>query len=464
MKSGLASVLEILSKAEQARLEGRRNVVALLPLDPASIVARVLVDEQTAFAQQPLRVLLENVASVVQGHVIERSITDWPFENFWDNPKEPRHSKLLGYFLDPLKDRRCGSFLLKELLAIIAPGEDLPVEGCRVELPERRRIDLLIVRTCGDERDFAAVIENKVNSAPHQKDQLRRYVEIVHQEHPGIPLDRIFAFYLPRTDDPNADRILIEDKRKVEEFSEPNCPDCHPRWIQISFKRHMQDWLRKVLDEWPHALSVEMRENLTHYRNLIRYLINKHMELDMNTKILAQLEQAGDAALPTWADVVAVKQSAEALQPCVESVLRGKLLLAIFDGLPPEDAWLCLDNDHSRRVNVNSPYDQCFLEDMNVCLHADDRVAVCFGAGPTTVWLGYMKIGDPTGQNVEEMVLQETSAWQQVDSGDEWYKYRWWHEIYCDKYVENLAPKIIGQLTDMRNSLAARLQAIKSMP
>jgi hypothetical protein len=331
MNNSISPVLEILSKAEKARIEGCRRAIDCLSPAPTPAMAQILAAEEAAFDSEHLRALLENVAGVVRDHAIEFSITDWPFENFWEKlPREPRHSKLLGYFLDPQRDHSCGAFLLGEFFATIAPGEDLPIEGCRVERPESRRIDLHVVRACGDEqRDFAVVIENKVNYAHYRPHQLSDYIGIVHREHPSIRLDRIFAFYLPRTDEPepSADPLVCEDKSAVQEISNPQWPGQHPRWIQISFKTHILAWLKRALDGWPPDLRPELCESLTHYRNLIRYLIRKHMNIDMQTKLLAQLQRIGDANLPAWTDVVTVKQSAEALQPALESVLRGKLLL-----------------------------------------------------------------------------------------------------------------------------------------
>jgi hypothetical protein len=180
----------------------------------------------------------------------------------------------------------------------------------------------------------------------------------------------------------------------------------------------------------------------------------------MKTKILEQLEKAGaNYALPTWADVETVKQSAESLQQCFESVLRGKLLVAILQRFP-ESAWLCLDNDKTVKVTVSTPYDQRFLENVNVCLSTDQNVNVCFGAGPCSLWLGYMRAGSQEGQKaVEDIVFQEAEARQHYQCEDGWYKHRDFQEKYCDKYVENLAPIMIERLVEMRDSLQDRLNA-----
>ena len=149
-------------------------------------------------------------------------------------------------------------------------------------------------------------------------------------------------------------------------------------------------------------------------------------------------------------------------------MLRGKLLMAILQRFPPESLWLCFDSDHTRRVTVSTPYDQCFLENMNVCLRADDSVAVCFGASPgspTNVWLGYMRTGSQERDKaVEDIVFQEATSREQHECEDGWYKFQSWEEKYCDRYIENLAPTVIGWLIDMRDTLQERLKEYRTSP
>ena len=187
------------------------------------------------------------------------------------------------------------------------------------------------------------------------------------------------------------------------------------------------------------------------------------MHIDMQTKLLAQLELIGDANLPAWTDVITVKQSADELQAVIESVLRGKLLLEILNRLPPEAAWLGYDDDHSRIVNTRSPYAPCFLEDVNVCLRMHPNVAVCFGMGsssdPTNgAWLGYMRLGDPTGQQtIHDKVYAEANEREQKSDDAGWYRFQHWHPDYENRFVEEQASTIVGRLIDMRDGLAARL-------
>ena len=58
--------------------------------------------------------LVKRTAPIMKSARNARQITDWPFEHFWSDPNEPRHSKLIAYFIDPA--RPWGNQLLRGLL------------------------------------------------------------------------------------------------------------------------------------------------------------------------------------------------------------------------------------------------------------------------------------------------------------------------------------------------------------
>jgi hypothetical protein len=135
--------------------------------------------------------------------------------------------------------------------------------------------------------------------------------------------------------------------------------------------------------------------------------------------------------------------------------------------LPSDATWLGSGIDHSRIVNMRSPYAPCFLENVNVCLRMHPNVAVCFGMGPPTdptnptngAWLGYMRLGDPTEQQtIQDKVYAEANerGWESDDEG--WYRCEAWAENYGNRFVEELAPTIAGRLVEMRDRLADRLK------
>ena len=174
-QSSLAPVLAFLRKSEISRSEDFRKACDLLSSAHDSEIWGILVGESWLPDLEGLGHLLEDVANSVNAHKSVRSITDWPFENFWTNPHEPKHSKLLGYFIDPQKNHGCGGFLLMKLFDVLIRSKCFPVdkdfqiEACRVTV-EDEHIDILI--TCDSvEVKYAVIIENKINSAVDQDAQ-----------------------------------------------------------------------------------------------------------------------------------------------------------------------------------------------------------------------------------------------------------------------------------------------------
>jgi len=264
MNTNLSRILDILSEVETIRKKGSIRVCELLSLDPTSTIGRILVEKDIEPAHQRFSTLLEEVSQIAGEHGVRRNITDWPFENFWGNPDEPKHSRLLKYFIDPREKHGCGLFLLRRLLSAcdIFNPELLVDEACEVTR-EDQHIDLQVTRNRIDCK-YAIIFENKINRAPDQERQLRRYVDRVYQR--GFAYNQIYVFYLPLASDkhPEAgDRAAIQNHGV--------------KYTQITFEKHILNWLDKVIErnsehECPKAMCEGMRENLSHYRSLIRYL------------------------------------------------------------------------------------------------------------------------------------------------------------------------------------------------
>lgn len=463
MNASFSSAISILCGAESARKEDCHRVCELLSLDPTSTIARILIEKEQRFVVFNIT-LLEKVAKVVEDHKIKRSITDWPFEHFWGNPYEPRHSKLLGYFIDPEAAHECGHFLLGKLLSILdkslTASERLPPVlsrfpegGCRVNA-EDQYIDLCIERDC-DDRKYAIIIENKINWAENKHKQLQTYVERVRCGR-GFEYNQIYVFYLPLTDakNPNKDDLAWLDEKKV----------CYKK---ITFKDHILGWLNAVLAEsergWPPNMAEGMRENLSHYRNLIGYLINKQKELTMNHAILKQLEQSEkENPLPTWSQVESLQKSAVELKQCLESVLRGKLLLSIRSNLQEKggDVWLCRDPDSTIKIKVGSPYEDDFGGDVDFCVSADDSVIVCFGCGPNGFWMGYMR-GDSRDKQdkSERFVILEAQKLLKSTIGKPapWYAWEYMKGVNYDNCLAQ-SSTITETLLEMRNGVVDQLK------
>ncbi len=242
MNTNLSPALDILYETEAARMEGFRRLCELLSVDPTSTIARILGEREQRLGAFDTS-LLQEIAKTVEDHNIKRNITDWPFEHFWGNPYEPRHSKLLGYFIDPDKQHGCDGFLRRTLLEVLETSlmasESLapvprrfPADGCHIHV-ESEDIDLWIERR-GDDRKYAIIIENKINWAINQNKQLQRYVESVLAH--GFKENEIYVFYLPLTDnkDPDkGDQEWLEEKRV--------------HYKKITFEKHIMGWLNTTV-------------------------------------------------------------------------------------------------------------------------------------------------------------------------------------------------------------------------
>jgi hypothetical protein len=74
-------------------------------------------------------------------------------------------------------------------------------------------------------------------------------------------------------------------------------------------------------------------------------------------------------------------------------------------------------------------------------------------------WLGYMRLGDPAGQQaVQDKVYAEASQRGHESEEEGWYRFRTWGENYGN-CLEELAPTIAGWLVDMRDKLVDRLKS-----
>jgi hypothetical protein len=454
----LSPALDILYKAEAARTEGYRRVCELLLLDPTSTIARLLVETENKFGQQPLIKLVEEVSQIIGKHRTQRIITDWPFENFWGNPNEPKHSSLLKYFIDPRENHGCGLFLLRGLLsACNTINQELPIdEACEVTR-EDEHIDLLVTRNRTDGK-YSIIFENKINWAPDQDNQLQRYVEVIH--HRGFDYPQIYVFYLPLTSGKHPEP---SDQAAIQKYG--------VKYTHITFETHILKWLDKVIEinsdpECPKAMLEGMRENLSHYRSLIKYLNQKQKEREMNAKILKRLEQAEkENPLPTWSQVESLQKSAVELKECLESVLRGKLLLRIQSLLNEKkmDAKFYSYDGTAEKQTLDSPYDERFDAECNLGIRVSDAVLVCFGGYPEKLsgeifWTGYMKNGSNSEQETHKDIIIKEAERHLKDTkntNSPWYVWDWNKEIDYDNCLEeSTAERLASKLVDMCNSLA----------
>lgn len=410
--------------------------------------------------------LLASVVESVQFHVTQRTVADWPFENFWHNPSEPDHSRMLGYFLDPKADR---GYLLSNFIQALVNSEALPdgvvsrAKDCLVSV-EKGRIDLCIeCRHRGHE--FALIIENKINSAANQPQQLQRYVEKIHER--GFRYGKIYVLFLAlnHRQKPADEDIAAIQKRGV--------------WYRaITFQSHILPWLLEVTAQQrrltsPPSIKKGMLENLEHYRNLISFLLNSQRTAHLNMEILMRIKQAEkEGLLPAWQDVSSVHEGVTALKRNMEGVLRGRFLLKVQSILKRKGIGSCFyveEEQYRDPQDMKNPFDERFQKEVNLCIETKDMVYICFGGAEEEFaghifWSGYMPSNRRSGtKSVGNVVLREAEQYLQDTSrrNAPWFAWNWNLEItYTNCTEDSMISQIADGLAEMYRSLDSQLATI----
>jgi hypothetical protein len=312
--------LQLLYAAEAALILQVNEVISFLPSHGRGI------DQALNLIHEAHRILpstelispcLAMLKPLITQHAVERSIASWPFEQFWGNPDEPRHSKLLGYFIRPNESHGCGELLLRELFKII--DVNLLVDVHTKVKCEDDHIDILITRNVPGEpigsespsQKYAVIIENKINGARDQANQLPRYFEEVKGR--GFLKGQIHMFYLPL-------------------FHRTPPFHCGIVCNVITFRDHILRWLEKSIRIGESGVSSElvpkgMIDNLSHYADLVRHKIRQYEGEQMHREIIRQLSRAeADGTLPEWSAVQALKTQAIELEFGYRLLIRMKLL------------------------------------------------------------------------------------------------------------------------------------------
>ena len=100
----------------------------------------------------------------------------------------------------------------------------------------------------------------------------------------------------------------------------------------------------------------------------------------MNMDVLRDLEQSdGKKSLPTWDEAVKLKTSAEALQECVECVIRGKLLFGIRDQLSKQNISAEFHAGDGKKIENLSAYDPRFDDEINLGIPIAEALIACIG-------------------------------------------------------------------------------------
>ncbi len=394
MKANALRAFEILRSSIESKDIGLRACASLLTSDRNSRALELIVPSERKVSFDELEQFLNEAAEIQKFQREHRNITDWPFEHFWTNPRETKHSKLLGYFIDPDASHHCGDDFLQRLLKVWnLMGVNVPSfrPNCCVSV-EKSRIDILI--QCPGH--YAIIIENKVNGAVNQGEQLERYVHRVHAM--GYDYSRIFVCYLP------LDERKHPDSRDLKAIAALGVNYSH-----VTFRDHITCWLNDLIDsEWPSSRNIQMRENLLHYRSLLNYLANKTTITHMKEHLLKKLQHADEQGeRPSWCDAKELEESSTVLRKCLEQVLRGKLLLSVQRVLKERGIDSAFNPGNGEQQSVVSAYDSAFMEEQNITIPAHKCVNVCFGcyegdSPEKAFWFGYLRSGDESDQNIFE--------------------------------------------------------------
>lgn len=431
--------IDIIYAGESRADEMFSRVVDLLT--PHPLVTELLDQSQKLPGGERFKALWQESSKSAERFRVERRITDWVFENFWMNPHEPRHSKLLAYFIKPDEEHGCGEFLLTKFceglnkpLKKALKNENVHIRTdclrhCKVDA-EIGRIDVSITCDCVDPK-WTVIIENKINNAKNQDRQLERYVRLRCKE----GYKRIFVFYLPRSSDKDPDLSELKALKDLEvEFL------ARIFYVKITFEQEILSWLNSALKNWPKS-DKDLREHFSYYRRLVVYLVNLNKQNKMDSAILNNIQQEeekrGHLTLKVIDDAII---SALSLKRVFERVLRGRLLRRIYDALRKRDLdphfYDILEWPKLRRVNPESDYAPEFEELIIVAIEVTSAISVGYGWEDETpgFFFGYFRLNDEHGQFDDLVQREALSLFVEIDPMDN-------KALYYASKSENLTPE-----------------------
>lgn len=208
--------------------------------------------------------------------------------------KELLHSKILTELLNPQGRHRCGEAFLREFLLQIGVSEPQDLSDARanpeVKTAADRRIDILI--TWGVDR--AVIIENKLNNACDQPDQLKDYLKDV-TEYKRRKVLKIV--YIP----------LMESRKTHETI----CGE-----VVHLYPRQLLEWLNACKKNCPEATSY-IRE----YELLLNYMNTVNINYMNAKELYDQLSKADPSLMQTAETLARIVNSPEWL-----NIIRNRIL------------------------------------------------------------------------------------------------------------------------------------------
>ena len=345
--------------------------------------------------------LLSKAICIARKNQRSHSITDKPFEIFWDNPSEINHSRLLAYFLNPQESHGFGKEILR-LFYNTCQQSNLSVDDdtklyCEAYAPTQESRGFIDVMIYGGKHssEYAVVIENKVNDAPDQQSQLNRYYRRMFED--GISDENIHIIYLP-----------LRHRRP-----HPSIVNSIPKSCLhlCSFDKEVRNWLKSCIDIFAQSadpVRQGFKQNLEHYRNLLNYRIESDREYHMQTQILERLSNYEHELCKDiqhqYKDLNTLVTAIQSIQACLQAVLRGKLILGVCQNLKDNRLDFSYYDASGRKVDeqfVNhgmSPFNPGFLNEYKVGIKLNDNCVLCIAVSPDDkdrpCWFGIMRDSD----------------------------------------------------------------------
>lgn len=172
--------------------------------------------------------------------------------------KETAHCRILYRILH---DKN----MQKRFVEHFLPDVDCSFESIQIPYPDRHRIDLTIKSD-----NFFLIIENKINNAPEQTDQIDRYVKIAKKTYPA---EQIYVLYLGgETNICPSEKSLSADVRNL----------LGDRIILKNYKDNIAPWVALVYEQIDFNAQPFLKSTLLSYKT---YLENKYKLNKMNNNI-----------------------------------------------------------------------------------------------------------------------------------------------------------------------------------
>ena len=215
--------------------------------------------------------LLKNVKEISDIAEKERSKIPKEFNllELVGGTSEPKHSNILGALLTYQCNKQ--SIFLQSFFKFLDLNF-LTVEEPKVSV-EKNNIDILI-----EDTNYALIIENKINNANDQPEQIKRYVDIVKEKYNK---KKIYVAYLTRSG--------------TKKVSKDSCPEGLKKelggFLDINYHGHILPWLQDALLELPikeEILISGMRQYIDTLKGMFNLRKNQKNMTDTIKKVLIE--------------------------------------------------------------------------------------------------------------------------------------------------------------------------------